>query len=246
MANFKAEFYAKSLLRKYQVNVVIPSLNLQGTLSNKNENYYQDRKHRNFPLIIFLCGFGDNEQSWLTNTPVVELLEKHGVAACFINGENKWYLNLGDIDRWYDLLEKDLTDFLYGNFANLSKEAPLIIAGVSMGGYGAQYHYLKNTDKYDACIALSPALHPDHMDYSKYGTLEELYLANKGNKLNMYLSVGEKDFIIDTVKEFDEFLTKENIGVNYHYVPDEPHAWCLRRKEIFNAFDYLQKLGLID
>ena len=246
MANFKAEFYSKSLLRKYQVNVVIPSLNLQGTLLNKNESYYQDRIKQKFPLIIFLCGFGDNQESWIQNTAVVELLEKHNVAACFINGENKWYLNLGDLDNYYDLLEKDLCDFLYGNFINLSKEAPLIIAGVSMGGYGAQYHYLKNIDKYDACIALSPAIHPDHMDYTKYGTLEDLYLQNKGKKLNIYLSVGEKDFIVDTIKEFDKFLIDNKLGVSYHYIKDKIHSWDLWRDEINNAFIYLKDLKLID
>ena len=106
----------------------------------------------------------------------------------FINGENKWYLDMGPIDNYYSLIEEEVTDFLYGNFSCLSKDMPLIIAGVSMGGYGAMYHYLKNTSKYSACIALSPATRPDHIDESKYGSLKDLFLKEKDNIEFLYNS----------------------------------------------------------
>ena len=108
------------------------------------DNYYQNSEKK-YPLIIFLHGFGDDLNGWQCNTPIIKMCEENGVAACFINGENKWYLNMGPIDDFYSLIERDVTDFLYGNFKCLSKDMPLIIAGVSMGGYGALYHYLKNT-----------------------------------------------------------------------------------------------------
>lgn len=244
MARYIIDFYSKSLLRRYEIRVVIPSLNLQGTLKNKNENYYSENNEK-YPLCIFLSGFGENQRSWQYNTQVDRLLEENKVAGVFINGENKWYLNQGPIDAWYDLVEKDVLDFLYGNFKCLSKEKPLMIAGNSMGGYGALYHYLKNIDKYSACVALSPATKPDFLDESKYGTLRELFLENKGKKLNCYISVGTKDFIIDASKEFDKFLKDNEIGVSYRFIEDRDHSWFLWKDEIFSVFEYFKELGLI-
>lgn len=154
MARFELDFYAKHLARRVEVSLVLPSLNLQGALANQDPRYYQNRAAA-FPLIVCLCGFGDNRKTWAANTEIEALCEQNGFAACFVNGENKWYLNLGPIDDHYSFLEEDLLDFLYGNFANLSSEAPLFLAGVSMGGYGALYHYLRNTEKYQGVVALS-------------------------------------------------------------------------------------------
>ena len=120
MAKYSIEFYSKSLLRKVEIKALIPSLNLHGTLSNKDLNYYQNRDVT-YPLVIFLCGFGDNEYAWQSNTAVERLCEQNGVAAVFINGENKWYLNHGGVDNYYDFIENDVLDYMYGNFKNLSK-----------------------------------------------------------------------------------------------------------------------------
>lgn len=242
MAKYTIEIYSKSLLRKVEFRALIPSLNLQGTLKNQDVNYYQNR-NVTYPLVIFLCGFGDNELAFQSNTAVERLCEQNGFAAVFINGQNRWYLNHGTMDNWYDLIENDILDYMYGNFKNLSKDKPLIIAGVSMGGYGALHHYLRNLDKYSACVALSPATKPDFLDESKYGYLRDYFLNAKGNKLNVYLSVGENDFIIDASKDLNKFLIDNEIGVFYKFVPNHAHTWDLWEKEIYEVFDYFNKLG---
>lgn len=173
---------------------------------------------------------------WQCNTPIIKMCEENGVAACFINGENKWYLNMGPIDDFYSLIERDVTDFLYGNFKCLSKDMPLIIAGVSMGGYGALYHYLKNTDKYAACVALSPATKPDFLDEAKIGSLRDLFLAKKEENLNIYLSIGTKDFIYAPSMDLNAFLKENETGVAYRVVEDADHSWTFWSKEIHEVF----------
>ena len=240
MALLTVDFHTKSLARRTRMDVFIPSLNLGGCLRNQDAEYYQNNKET-YPLIIFLHGFGDNEKAWQMNTQVLKLCEDNKIAACFINGENKWYLNLGPIENYYTLIEEEVLDFLYGNFSCLSKDKPLVIAGVSMGGYGALYHYAKNVDKYAACVALSPAIRPDRLDESKFGTLRELLLNNKGKDLNVYLSVGECDFIIDSSKEFNEFLIENDLGVEYKFIPGRDHSWYTWAQEIFDVIEYLKK-----
>ena len=239
MAKLTLEFHTKSLARRTRLDLVIPSLNLGGCLRNQDINYYQNRTEK-FPLVIFLHGFGDDEKAWQNNTQVIKLCEENKIAACFINGENKWYLNMGPIENFYSLIEEEITDFLYGNFNCLSKDMPLFIAGVSMGGYGALYHYLKNTDKYAACVALSPAIKPDRLDEAKYGFLRDLFLENKESKLEVYLSVGENDFIIESSKGLNHFLIENNVGVEYKFIPNCDHSWSTWAQEIFPVFEYLK------
>lgn len=241
MATFNIDFYVKSLGRKTRLDLVIPSLNLHGCLKNNDENYYQNLNEK-YPLMICLHGFGDNEKGWQNNSSIIKMCEENKIASCFINGENKWYLNMGPIDDFYSLIERDVIDFLYGNFNCLSKKMPLAIAGVSMGGYGALYHYLKNTDKYNACIALSPATKPDYIDESKYGTLKELFIANKDKKLNVYLSIGMNDFIYQASKEFDNYLEENNIGVRYKFIEGCDHSWTTWAKEMPKVFTYLKEV----
>ena len=241
MALLTVDFHTKSLARRTRMDVFIPSLNLGGALSNQDPNYYQNSKET-YPLIIFLHGFGDNEKAWQMNTQILKICEDKKIAACFINGENKWFHNMGPIENYYFLVEEEVTDFLYGNFSCLSKEKPLVIAGVSMGGYAALYHYIKNVDKYAACVALSPAIRPDRLDESKFGTLRDLFLESKGKDLNVYLSVGECDFIIESSREFNEFLVENNLGVEYKFIPNRDHSWYTWAQEIFPVIEYLENI----
>lgn len=241
MAHLTVEFHTKSLARKTRMDLFLPTLNLGGCLRNQDVNYYQNSQET-YPLILFLHGFGDNEKGWQNNTQILKICEEKKIAACFINGENKWFLNMGPIDNYYALLEEEVLDFLYGNFRCLSGQRPLVIAGVSMGGYGALYHYLKNVDKYAACVALSPALKPDRLDETKYGTLRELFLQNKGKKLNIYLSVGESDFIIDSARQFNEFLQSNQLGVEYKFIPNCDHSWFTWAQEVFSVVEYLEDI----
>ncbi len=242
MAHYQIEAYLKSVARKVRFDVVIPSLNLQGCLSNKDDNYYSNLDKK-YPLALFFHGFGDDEKGWQNNSQIIKLCEENNVAGCFINGENKWYLKMGAIDDFYNLIEKDILDFLYGNFSSLSKDMPLAVCGVSMGGYGALYHYLNNLDKYYCAVSLSPATKPDYMDESY--SLRSVSLAHTNEKLNVYLSVGENDFIIKASKELDEFFENNNIDIRYKYIPNANHSWSTWSNEVFNVFEYFKQIKFI-
>lgn len=240
MAHFSINFYVKSLARETRLDLVIPTMNLQQVLANKDDNYYQNL-NKKYPLLICLHGFGNNEKSILNNTTILGYLERNGIAACFINGENKWYLNRGPLDDFYNLIERDVLDFLYGNFACLSKDAPLGIFGMSMGGYGALYHYLKNRDKYKCCISLSPATKSDDIENAKDDPLRELFYQTKGEKLNIYLSIGDKDFIIGASKEYNDWFKENNIDCQYKFIPGCDHTWKTWNQELGYVFDYLNE-----
>lgn len=243
MARLALEFHSKSLFRKIEVLLHIPTMNLSEAMQCKSKTPYQDNNQK-FPLMILLCGFGESKYAWESHSEIVDYADKNKIALLMIGGENKWYLNSSPIENWYTLIEEEILDFLYGNFTCLNKDEPLYICGESMGGYGALYHYLNNIDKYKACISLSPATRPDGNleEILKIKSLKELFLETKEKTKNIYLSVGTNDFIYNQSKEFNDFLISNNIGVNYQFKNGYDHSWTLWREEIKNIFNYLENL----
>ena len=241
MASFDCEFYAKSLGRRVHLSLEIPSLDLRGTLQNENPAYYQQRRET-YPLLLCLHGFGDNKEAWTKNTSLSRLASRHGFAFAAIEGENSWYRDLGPLQNHETFLETDVLDFLYGNFSNLSPSAPLAIMGVSMGGYGALFHYLRHKDKYLGAIALSPAIHSD-IPERPGESLQELFAASPSHN-RIYLSVGKKDFILPQSEEFDAWLTSHT-DVSYRYVPSADHSWATWDQELPRAIFFLQSIGFI-
>jgi S-formylglutathione hydrolase FrmB len=70
--------------------------------------------------------------------------------------------------------------------------------------------------------------------------LRELFLQNKGKALNIYLSVGESDFIIDSSREFNQFLLENDLGVKYKFIPNKDHSWYTWAQEVFPVIEYLE------
>lgn len=243
MARLLLEFHSKSLYRKIELLLYIPTMNLSESLKSNSKTPYQDNKNT-YPLMILLCGFGESKYAWETHSNIVDLAEKNKVALLMIGGENKWYLNSSPIENWYTLIEDEILDLLYGNFNCLSKEKPLYICGESMGGYGSLYHYLNNIDKYKACIALSPAIKPDANleEILKIKSLKELFLDTKNKQKNIYLCIGTQDFIYDQSKNFNDFLKENNTNVSYIFREGYDHSWSLWSKEIDNIFNYINNL----
>ncbi len=244
MARYNLRFLSKHLLRRTEVNLVIPSLDLHGAISQKDDCYYQNSTER-FPLIIALSGFGDDNEAWLRNTDVVALCDKYRVAAAMVSGENKWYLDTSPVDNWHSFLSKELPDFLFGNFSKLDPSRRML-AGVSMGGYGALYNGLKDPEKYSAVLSLSPAIRPEsYIDEEKVGTLKELFAEAKEQLPYIYLAIGDKDFIFDQSKVFNSWLQENIPGVAYRIVEGYGHTWDLWAKELECFLQTLKNKNLI-
>lgn len=245
MARFNLRFVSKSLLRKTEVNLIVPSLSLHGALAQPNPHFYREDDER-FPLVILLSGFGDDNEAWLMQTDIVNLCDKYRVAVALVGGENKWYLNASATDNWQEFISCELPDFLYGNFRRLNSSKQPVIGGVSMGGYGALHSALCSPNSFSAVMALSPATKPDDIiDESMHGTLKELFVKTKGTLPLTYISIGDRDFIYQASKDLDNWLAENNIGVNYKFVPNYAHSWDLWKVEVDNFLQLLKDKKII-
>lgn len=246
MAKFTVRFFSKSLLRKTEVNVVIPTLALHTAMQVQDPAYYQHSTEK-FPLFLMLHGFGDDNDGWMTECNLQSLCDRYRIAAVTVSGENKWYLNASPIDNWHTFLEQELPDFLYGQFAKLDSDRKPVICGVSMGGFGALWNGMTSPEKYSAIVAMSPATRPDGdlNDESRFPSLRTLFLDTKGKLPYTYLTVGEQDFIIQPSREFDAWLEENEIGVRYKFVPGYDHSWNFWRVQIEDVCAQLKSRHII-
>ncbi len=244
MARFNLRFLSKHLLRRTEVNLIIPSLDLRGAMSQKTDDFYQTDSER-FPLIIAMSGFGDDNEAWLHRTDIIALCDQYRVAFAMIGGENKWYLDSSPIDAWHSYISKELPDFLFGNFSRLDPDR-LILAGVSMGGYGALYNGLKAPDRYKAILSMSPATKPDgYIDETKTGSLKELFSEAKDRLPFISLLIGSEDFIYGPSMEFNGWLRENVPDVQYRVVDGYGHVWPLWAIELENFLKELKDRKIV-
>lgn len=244
MARINIRFLSKCLLRKTEVNLILPTLGLHDAVRNENPNYYCEDTQA-YPLLILLSGFGDDNETWIAHTDILSLCDEYRVAAALVSGEDKWYVNSSPVDQWHSYLTEELPDFLFGTFSKLDRRR-MILGGVSMGGYGALYNGLKCPEKYQAILALSPALKPDNYIREKtVGTLKELFLSAKGKLPPVYLSAGDGDFIYKTSSEFNDWLKENETGVEYNFVKGYGHSWDLWRLEIVRFLERMKEKNIV-
>jgi len=129
-------------------------------------SFDQDKK-RHYPVLYYLHGLGDNEQSLLSGGwDIVSELRSKGKIGDFIilapRGGQTFYLNSqnGKV-RYEDFLEKEFMPQMEKKYRADATRATRGVTGVSMGGYGALRLAFKYPDQFAAVSAQMPALMTD-------------------------------------------------------------------------------------
>lgn len=131
------------------------------------DSFDQD-KTRQYPVLYYLHGLGDNEQSLLNfgGWDVIADLRRQGKIGDFIvlapSAGHTFYINSADGKvRYEDFFMKEFMPQMEKKFRAEGTRATRGITGVSMGGYGALRLALKYPDEFAAVSAQMPALMAD-------------------------------------------------------------------------------------
>ncbi len=131
------------------------------------DSFDQD-KTRQYPVLYYLHGLGDNEQSLLNfgGWDVIAELRRQGKVGDFIvlapSGGHTFYVNSADGKiRYEDFLMKEFMPQMEKKYRAEGARATRGITGVSMGGYGALRLAFKYPDEFAAASAQMPALIAD-------------------------------------------------------------------------------------
>jgi S-formylglutathione hydrolase FrmB len=129
---------------------------------------FEQDKTKQYPVLYYLHGLGDNEQSLLNfgGWDVVDHLRASGKIGEFVilapSGGHTFYLNSADGKlRYEDFFLHEFMPQMEKKYRALGTAATRGITGVSMGGYGALRLGFKHPAMFAAVSAQMPALIPD-------------------------------------------------------------------------------------
>ena len=119
--------------------------------------------------IYLLHGFVGDATHWLGFDKIGEISQMYNVAVIMPNGENHFYVDSPIRgDRYGEFIGRELVDFTRMLFPLSRERDDTIIAGVSMGGYGAILNGLKYNKTFGHVIGCSPAIVIDDINPHTY------------------------------------------------------------------------------
>jgi S-formylglutathione hydrolase FrmB len=126
---------------------------------------YATEKTRRFPILYFLHGLGDNEQTFVRSGAwnlTEDLWEEHRMGEFLIAtpaGAASFYINsFNGKARYEDFLMQEFFPEIEKRFRVQAERKTRGIAGVSMGGYGALHLAFKHPELFQSVSANSAAL----------------------------------------------------------------------------------------
>lgn len=123
------------------------------------------RAPRRYPVLYFLHGLGDNEQTLFKGGgwDVVQDLRRQGQIVDFLivapEGKSSFYINSADgRTRYNDFFVREFMPYIESHYSIRRERSGRAISGVSMGGYGALRFAFAHPDLFASVSAQSAAL----------------------------------------------------------------------------------------
>lgn len=255
MARFQCNVISYVLKRTVDITVVVPSttmaealeLDLPGMGKAAPPTHQVKEK---YPVLYLLHGLGNNHAQWCGYTNVELYAEEQNMAVVMISGENKFYRDTLDGDRFFAFVAEEVPEFVTNYFPVSAQPEHSYIAGLSMGGYGALLHGLTHPERYAAIGSFSGALMAagdvKKMEGLVDGPLDVKRLAKAAFKAGgtlppLYLACGEDDFLYALNVEYKDMLLQGGAKVTWVSVPGYGHEWRFWDKQVEQFLKWLPR-----
>jgi len=149
MALFKTSFFSECYQRLVPVNVLVPldAPLLPGAV----------REPKRYKTLYLLHGYKGNCDDWLHNSLIARISEQFDLAVVMPDGANGFYVDQPESNiHGSEFIGRELIEFTRKTFSLSGLREDTVIAGLSMGGYGAFYNALKHSGVFGHAIPLSP------------------------------------------------------------------------------------------
>ena len=128
-------------------------------------NYDASAKHQRYPVLYFLHGLGDNEQTLFKTGGwnLVEDLRQQKQIGDFLivapEGRSSFYINSADGRvRYSDFFLREFIPYIETHYSIRRERSARAISGISMGGYGALRFAFAHPEMFSSVSAQSAAL----------------------------------------------------------------------------------------
>ncbi|MBO4411143.1 MAG: esterase family protein [Lachnospiraceae bacterium] len=238
------KFRSDCLSRNTRVNVLLPK-----------------RPAGECPVLMLLHGMHGTYDDWLRRSTIEVYAQEHGIAVVMPDGENSFYHDMKYGEPFFTYVAEELPEVMQRTFGLSAERDKNLIAGLSMGGYGAFRFALLRPDRYYAAISLSGCLDitsrvaaseraglwtriwgEDYQETAPKSDSDVIHLIRSfpfGKQApKMYLACGTEDFLYQDHKTAIEAL--ESRKDVFTYVAEEgpgEHNWPFWETWIKRALD---------
>lgn len=217
-----------------------------------------------YKTLYLLHGLKNDRSSWMRKSSIERYADKHGIAVIMPGADRSWYTDTADGRQYLTFVTKELPRICRSYFKGMSeRREDTLVAGFSMGGYGALKAALSCPETFGACASLSGSMDiasPDRVislnewraifgfdlnsQVELRGTKHDIFaLARKNHEdgikfPKLYIWCGTEDSLIESNRRFHNLLT--DMGVDHCYEESEgDHSWPYWDKHIQSALDFL-------
>ena len=245
MASGRMEFHAQTIIQHANFAFVLPN--------DVEMAEVRDKRHYGRPTksLILLHGLTGTDTDWLYGGVAQEMAIQYNLAVFMPTAGNFFYLDRGyPGGNWGSYVGEEFPAYIRKVFGYCGKREDTIVAGLSMGGYGALHTALNYPETFSACIALSSALRihalangqfdgvmPPAMQRDVFGDPGALLNSDRNPEWqykrlkaagkdipSIYLAIGTEDALYGVNREFREFLEAQQADFRYEDGPGE-HNW---------------------
>lgn len=246
---------SKSLAREVSYRIILPAA-------------YQESKNQRFPVLYLLHGRGGNFQDWTNLTKIAQYsLSYNFIIVMPDGGRESWYADNANLpgQNYESYIIKELIPEIDRRYRTLADRQNRIIAGLSMGGYGAVKFGLKYPEKFflagsfsgamDAVVKTQNYKHLIKSIADVFG--EENSRARKDNDIFgiineasaekikefpfFFVVCGTEDHQFQSNRDFSALLSEKKVPHEYRQKPGA-HNWAFWDEEAREFLRFADKL----
>ena len=247
------EIESKSLRGKGKISVYVPP------------GY--NRSKKKYPVVYYLHGMGDHNRTWLGGEQEMDrmatlMAEKGDIIPMILvapDGGRGFWSNYYDYSVLYeDWVVKDVRSYIEKKYRVLKGKKNTVIAGVSMGGFGALKIALRHPDIFGFVCAISPAIPPSELPSGQVTVFTQIYGPqadpsyyrqnhpfwlikgnnNKVKNIKFAVKCGTADGLYPSVTDFVYFIRASGIQCDWRTYEGMKHdVYYFRRASVDSLKD---------
>jgi putative tributyrin esterase len=199
-------------------------------------------------VLYLLHGLGDDASAWQRFTTIEVLAASYGLVVVMPSAGRSFYTDQLNGQNYFTYLTEELPQYVRGLFGLDPARADTLIAGNSMGGYGAFKAAFARPDRFAAAASFSGVLSleflrlfpndPRRAEFTYlFGNLDQLSgtshdpatwfqqaTANPAALPRLFMAVGQQEDMYPVNQMAHAALTSLGIRVDYHE-EDAGHEW---------------------
>lgn len=147
MAWISATFQSKALKMPVEAEILVPQ-----------PGYKTMSQLEDYKVMILLHGANNDRAEWLLKSQIYDLVKELPIVVFMPSGKNSFYVNTANGYDYMDYITKEIPEFIKKHFRVSRDRRDWLIAGESMGGYGAAVCGLNHVEQFGNVGIMSGAL----------------------------------------------------------------------------------------